>query len=361
MKNSINIEFLGDLSLDGLYNDPQHFSGLEENMKWVSQLNTAVDYRVLNWESQLWGDGRVNELKFPRLCTTKEAAQSIAPLKIDLALLANNHVFDNHIDGFRNTVSFFEKNMINHIGATEKEEEQYREFIFTKNNIKVGVINYVGLETNPKLPDNCPVLVNILNEEMVISKIKQLKIKVDHVVVTLHWGDEESSRVPNLNQRKLGRQFIDGGASIVVGHHVHCLQGFEEYSNGLICYSLGNFLFGPQMVLPGKINSNRTSDNNMSALLNIEFTKTDFNFSWKYLMKRKNSLFLELDNGSVERLHKKINKYVYYSDTKLNIAYKLELIKVPIRNFLDKNDGFIKALLSIRIKQIKLLIKALIK
>ena len=361
MIDSLAVQFLGDLSLDGLYTDPQHHVGLSENLKWVSDVSTDIDFRVLNWESQLWGDGRVNELKFPRLCTTKEAAQSIAPLKIDLALLANNHVFDNHIDGFRNTVSFFEKNMINHIGATEKEEEQYREFIFTKNNIKVGVINYVGLETNPKLPDNCPVLVNILNEEMVISKIKQLKIKGDHVVVTLHWGDEESSRVPNLNQRKLGRQFIDGGASIVVGHHVHCLQGVEEYSNGLICYSLGNFLFGPQMVLPGQIHSNRTNDNNMTALLNIEFTKTDFNFSWKYLMKRKNSLFLELDNGSVERLHKKINKYVYYSDTKLNIAYKLELIKVPIRNFLDKNDGFIKALLSIRIKQIKLLIKALIK
>ena len=91
MKDSINIEFLGDLSLDGLYNDPQNFLGLEENMKWINQLNSKVDYRVVNWESQLWGDGSVNELKFPRLCTTKDAAQSVIPLKIDLALLANNH------------------------------------------------------------------------------------------------------------------------------------------------------------------------------------------------------------------------------------------------------------------------------
>ena len=77
--------------------------------------------------------------------------------------------------------------------------------------------------------------------------------------------------------------------------------------------------------------------------------------------KKKNNLFLELDNGSVERLHKKINKYVYYSDAKLKIAYKLELIKIPIRNFIDKNGGFIKALMSIRLKQVKLFIKSLIK
>ena len=78
-------------------------------------------------------------------------------------------------------------------------------------------------------------------------------------------------------------------------------------------------------------------------------------------MKKKNNLFLELDDGSVEKLHKKINKYVYYSDTKLKIAYKLESIKIPIRNFIDKNDGFINALTNIRIKQIKLFIKSLIK
>jgi len=361
MKDSINIEFLGDLSLDGLYNDPQNFLGLEENMKWINQLNSKVDYRVVNWESQLWGDGSINELKFPRLCTTKDAAQSVVPLKIDLALLANNHAYDNHTSGFRNTLDFFKQNKINHIGATEKEEEKDKCFIFTKNNIKIAILNYVGMETNPKLPDNCPVFVNILNERVVLEKIKQVKKEVDHVVVTLHWGEEESSRMPNLQQRNLGRQFIDGGASMVIGHHVHCLQGFEEYNDGLICYSLGNFLFGPQLVIPGQIHSNRTSGNNMVALLNVDFTKVGFNFSWQYLMKKKNNLFLELDNGIVEKLHKKINKYVYYSDAKLKIAYKLELIKIPIRNFIDKNGGFIKALMSIKMKQISLLKKILMK
>ena len=79
------------------------------------------------------------------------------------------------------------------------------------------------------------------------------------------------------------------------------------------------------------------------------------------LNEKKNSLFLELDDGSVEKHHKKTNKYVYYSDTKLKRAYKLELIKIPIRNFIDKSGGFINAVMNIRLKQVKLFIKSLIE
>lgn len=34
------------------------------------------------------------------------------------------------------------------------------------------------------------------------------------------------------------------GADLVIGNHLHCLQGVEEYNGKLICYSLGNFSFG---------------------------------------------------------------------------------------------------------------------
>jgi hypothetical protein len=360
VSDSLSVQFLGDLSLDGLYTDPQHHSGLSDNLKWVSEFSTGIDFRVVNWESQLWGKGRVNEMKFPRLCTTKEAAKSTVSLNIDLALLANNHVFDNHIDGFRNTVKFFDSNMINYLGATEKKDEQFKEFIFNKNGIKIGIINYVGMETNPNLPHDCPVYVNIINEN-IVERISSLRHDVDHVVVILHWGEDESARLPNLRQRKLARELIDCGASIVVGHHVHCLQGFEEYKNGLICYSLGNFLFGPQMVYPGEIHSNRTADHNMAGLLNVNFTKDEFTFRWEYLMKKKNKLFLERDDGSVKGHHNRINKYMMYSDARLNAAYKFELVKIPIRNFIDKNGGLVRALMNVRMRQLNILKKILVK
>ena len=37
---------------------------------------------------------------------------------------------------------------------------------------------------------------------------------------------------------------IDSGVDIVYGHHPHVLQRIEEYNDGIIYYSLGNFCFG---------------------------------------------------------------------------------------------------------------------
>ena len=35
---------------------------------------------------------------------------------------------------------------------------------------------------------------------------------------------------------------IDSGADVILGHHSHVIQEIEEYNNGIICYSLGNFI-----------------------------------------------------------------------------------------------------------------------
>ena len=45
-------------------------------------------------------------------------------------------------------------------------------------------------------------------------------------------------------QQEFARALIDGGVDAVIGHHPHVLQGIERYKNGVIVYSLGNFLFG---------------------------------------------------------------------------------------------------------------------
>ena len=352
------VQFLGDLSLDGLYTDPQHHQGLSDNMKWVNSL-TDVDYRVINWESQLWGDGIVNELKFPRLCTTKSAAKAILPLNINLALLANNHVFDNQIEGFKNTVSFFKENNIDYIGAKIIDSSNKTHKIISKNGISVAFLNYVGLETNPNLPNDCPIEVNIINSEKIKQDIDELVGSADHIVVSLHWGADEYVRVPNSNQKKMARNIIDWGASAVIGHHVHCLQGFEEYNGGLICYSIGNFLFSPQLTMPGYIDSYRTKESNLATLLNISFRKRDFKYSWEYLYKERNSLLLKKADNHIVKYHNGLNNILLGDDKKLDRKYQNEKIIAPIRNFVDKNGGVLKAILSIRAKQILLFKKLL--
>ena len=41
----------------------------------------------------------------------------------------------------------------------------------------------------------------------------------------------------------MARAAIDAGADLVLGHHPHVPQGIEFYKEGVIAYSLGNFVF----------------------------------------------------------------------------------------------------------------------
>jgi poly-gamma-glutamate synthesis protein (capsule biosynthesis protein) len=44
-------------------------------------------------------------------------------------------------------------------------------------------------------------------------------------------------------QQGLARALVDAGADVVVGHHPHVLEPVEVYKQGVILYSLGNFVF----------------------------------------------------------------------------------------------------------------------
>jgi poly-gamma-glutamate synthesis protein (capsule biosynthesis protein) len=46
-----------------------------------------------------------------------------------------------------------------------------------------------------------------------------------------------------MNKESFFKRCIESGADLVVGHHSHVVQSVEEYKDGWIAYSLGNFVF----------------------------------------------------------------------------------------------------------------------
>lgn len=44
-------------------------------------------------------------------------------------------------------------------------------------------------------------------------------------------------------QRPVEHALIDAGADFIVGHHPHVVHPIERHRNGLIAYSLGNYVF----------------------------------------------------------------------------------------------------------------------
>lgn len=240
---SVTLQWVGDISLNGLFCSPQYHCALSESLRKLATDLGNCDLRVLNWEAPLWGDGGVNMLKVPRLCTTVEAARCVLPFKPDVALMANNHAYDCLEKGFENTVQFFEQHGIAWLGAGRNQVEARRSLIMARGGRRLGLLNCVAADTNPNIPASAGVCLNFLQEDVLLAETAALARECDVVLVHLHWGVDWTS-YPSPAQRRFARSLIDAGAAVVVGHHAHFLQGHEPWGNGHIFYGMGNFLFG---------------------------------------------------------------------------------------------------------------------
>ncbi len=74
------------------------------------------------------------------------------------------------------------------------------------------------------------------------TQLKAIKEDHDSLIVHIHWGYEYDQE-PSLAQRQIARRLVDAGVDAVIGHHPHVVQPVERYKNGIIFYSLGNFIF----------------------------------------------------------------------------------------------------------------------
>jgi poly-gamma-glutamate synthesis protein (capsule biosynthesis protein) len=82
------------------------------------------------------------------------------------------------------------------------------------------------------------------SDETIVRTVERLQQRSGVVVVSLHWGRRcEHMLRPSPEQVEFGRDLIDSGADVVLGHHSHTFQPVERYEGGIIAYSLGNFLF----------------------------------------------------------------------------------------------------------------------
>jgi len=82
------------------------------------------------------------------------------------------------------------------------------------------------------------------------EEIKEAAIQADIVLVSIHahdaWRDDQNRPAQFLET--FSRRCIDAGASAVIGHGPHMIRGIERYRDGIIFYSLGNFIFETETV-----------------------------------------------------------------------------------------------------------------
>ena len=161
---------------------------------------------------------------------------------MDVLSLANNHIWDWGRDALLDTVSILEGVDITPVGAGANYEQANKHALFNVGNAKVAILAYTNLlpeslgasNETPGLSD-----FDLNRMEMIVSDLSE---KGYLVVVSMHWGDEYEA-LSNNSQKNIARNLVDVGADLIVGHHPHVVQELEQYGNGWIAYSLGNFIF----------------------------------------------------------------------------------------------------------------------
>jgi len=153
--------------------------------------------------------------------------------------IANNHMLQHGEEAFRETLDVLRENNIGVVGLRATEGDFYSHPCFIeRKGLRMGFLGYSYREE--KYFGKEPVYA-VAEEDRIISDVKAVRESAGIVAVSLHWGDEFINR-PSPEQIWLGRKLIDCGVDIVLGHHPHVLQGIERYKNGVIAYSLGNFV-----------------------------------------------------------------------------------------------------------------------
>jgi poly-gamma-glutamate synthesis protein (capsule biosynthesis protein) len=152
--------------------------------------------------------------------------------------LANNHIMDFGPEGLDDTVRELQRAGVAGFGAGTLESNAGNPAIVSGGD--VALLGYACASTAAVLsasehPGAAPLELARIERDIAAARAAGAR----RVIVSLHWGEEEVF-LPKPQDVATARRIVDAGADLVVGHHAHCPQPFENYRGRYIFYGLGN-------------------------------------------------------------------------------------------------------------------------
>jgi poly-gamma-glutamate capsule biosynthesis protein CapA/YwtB (metallophosphatase superfamily) len=215
----------------------------------VESVLQSADLAIGNLECAV-GEGGTRAPKAYTFLAPPESAALLGNAGFDLLSLANNHSLDFGPDVFRQTVELLEKNDIRFVGGGPDETRARAPVRFEIGGVRIAFLAYAEVPTEylskfdariwsagPDAPG-----ISWAEDEKIKQDLQALEAETDLTIVLFHFGTEGMG-TPDKRQIQLSRLAVDYGAEVVVGTHPHVIQDVEQYKDGWIFYSLGNFVF----------------------------------------------------------------------------------------------------------------------
>jgi poly-gamma-glutamate capsule biosynthesis protein CapA/YwtB (metallophosphatase superfamily) len=155
--------------------------------------------------------------------------------------VANNHFANGGDACMRFSLEHLHAAGIATAGAGENYQEAHSPAILVRHGVRFAFLGYTYADRNDT-PDAVQPVISGRNPERVREDVRAALARADAVIVSLHDGTEYTARVAPETV-EFCHAAIDAGAALVLGHHPHVPQRIEQYHDGWIFYSLGNFVF----------------------------------------------------------------------------------------------------------------------
>jgi len=241
----IKLSAIGDIALFGEYDNIIDKQGKEFPFSLVSNHFKKRDLVIGNLEVPLSNLGSPDKSKPISLRGAPEAINALKSSGITHVSMANNHSYDYGEEAALDTIENLMSAGISSFGIGKNLSHSRKPIIEEINGVRIALLAYNSYLTNGRriAKSNSSGIAPLEYEYIKydIDLIKQ-NDKDCKIIISFHWGEEMKS-YPSPFQIDLARQLIEDGANIILGHHPHVIQGVEDYKEGVIIYSLGNFCF----------------------------------------------------------------------------------------------------------------------
>ena len=248
----------------------------------VAEMIAAADIAFINEETVMAGEA-YGYSGYPCFNAPQELGDDLVTLGFDIINMANNHMLDMGTQGLLDTIDFWKTKPVTLLGGYT-DPDDYSDIRTTEaDGITIAWLSYTYGTNGIVKQSWSDAVIPYIDDELIIDDLSRAEEIADFVIVSIHWGDE-NTQTPNDEQRRLAQLIADNGADLILGHHSHTVQPIEwiktEEKDVLCIYSLGNFISGmarPVNVVGGMLLLNIVSDGEGGLTVDdVLFTPTVF-------------------------------------------------------------------------------------
>ncbi len=219
----------------------------------VKDIISQGDISIIDQETLICDDPNIaitgSDMNFN---SPAEVGPAVMRVGFNVVSMSNNHLLDKGVDGLSACMDYWDQMQADYpdltvYGVYRNEADMNNIRLREVNGLTVAFLAYTETTNGYSLPEDSDIqIVYTTEDELIKSQIEAANEIADIVIVSAHWGDEDTFEVRD-GVKAQAQNIINWGADVIIGCHPHVAQTMEyltrdDGSQGFVFYSLGNFI-----------------------------------------------------------------------------------------------------------------------